>query len=114
MRREFTYLGRLIVIEEPDEQSRPDEGVSGESASHGHAGHGGDEPGRGDHHDHDGDHEIVIVIDGREVMVHHLASGYYHSHEFPFMRFSTIEDLAKAFTNYLEFGVHRGHSEEPE
>lgn len=120
MRREFTYLGRLIVIEEPDEPRRPEAHAAHECADptceeHGdHDDHDGDDDHDDGHDDGHGHHGSVIIIDGREVMVHHLASGYYHAHEFPFMRFSTIEDLAKAFANYLEFGTYHGHSEESE
>jgi hypothetical protein len=117
MRREFTYLNRLIVIEEPDEQGPPDPGGHRDApppapAAGGHD-HAGPQPGDDHGHGHGG-HGPVVVIDGREVAVHLLSSGFYHAHEFPFMRFATLDDLAKALVNYLEYGTHHGHPEEPE
>ncbi len=94
MRREFTFLGRFVAVEEPDEWG-----------AHHHIGEG-----HGEH----GDDEVMLEIDGHEIMVHRLPTGDFHTHNMPFVRFSSVDDLAKAYVNYLEFGIDHGHSEKSE
>jgi hypothetical protein len=94
MRREFTYLRRFITIEEPDEWDSPHHMLGA-----GHPGHG--EP------------EIKLKIDGQELMVHRLANGQFHTHELPFVLFTNVDELAKAYVSYLEYGIDYGRPEEP-
>ena len=112
MRREFTFLGRFVVIEEPDEWDSPHH--LGEAGT-GHDDHdGGDHDGGGHDGGGHGEHEIKLEIDGRRIMVHRMSAGDFHAHDMPFVRFSNVDDLARTYVTYLEYGIDYGRSEESE
>ncbi|HEU4891606.1 MAG TPA: hypothetical protein VFT47_08650 [Vicinamibacterales bacterium] len=48
-----------------------------------------------------------VRIDDKEIIAHELGSGGFHTHELPFQRFRSVEDVAAGYINYLEFGIHR-------
>lgn len=48
-----------------------------------------------------------LKIDGNEIIAHELGSGGFHTHELPFQRFKSVEEVAAGYINYLEYGIHR-------
>ena len=129
MAREIRYLNHTIVIPDPAEPPQfeheaPETSQKARGGYHDPAEYPPpEEVGPDPHHQHPDQYDsemehgghggpIMLIIDGKEVMVHLLPSGYFHTHELPFMRFSSIDDLAKAVVNYMEFGIYHGHAEE--
>jgi hypothetical protein len=112
MTKEFRHLGHTIVIPSPEEPRQSGREVleKSQEAEGGHPdpaeGPPPEEMDPGTHHQHPGQDDsgmghggpsppIMLTIDGEEVMVHLLPSGYFYTHELPFMRYSSLEDLAK-------------------
>jgi hypothetical protein len=83
MRLAFQYLGRAIEIEVMHDEE-----------------HGGHAAGA--------EQLYTVRIDGREIMAHRLGANDYHTHELPFVKFSSLEALAAALVNHLEYGTYHG------
>ncbi|WP_433936896.1 hypothetical protein AB3662_19755 [Sorangium cellulosum] len=57
---------------------------------------------------------ILLNIDGKDVMVHEVGPGKFHTHELPFQAFPTLEAAAMAVINHLDFGVFDGLTKKSE
>lgn len=57
---------------------------------------------------------ITINVDGQDVTAHRLRLGHFHTHRLPFVRFSTLEDLAKAVVHQMQLGTRRGPQKKSE
>jgi len=57
--------------------------------------------------------EFEMVIDGEHFPVHVNRLGEFHSHELPFLKFDSADELAKALATRLEI-IERGNPQKPE
>jgi hypothetical protein len=81
----------------------------GQDTNEGHA----DEPAMPED-GHSGHGAFEIVVDGQSFAGHLMGEGRFHTHELPFMMFPTVEALARAIVNKLEWSQPHGRPQIPE
>jgi hypothetical protein len=73
------------------------------------------------HHDDDSDDPaddrsgvVSVVFEGQRFDLHRLPSGYLHSHDLPFQRFSSADEAAEFIARMAQHGVIYGRPAEPQ
>lgn len=113
--REIQYAGRPVVIRGGDAPVRAWRGFfSGDDYDVHHVEASGaaaseDTPSP---QPHPGD--IAVEFDGQVFDLHRTAVGDIHSHDLPFMSFTSVDEAALTVARFVDLGVLHGRPEEPE